>query len=346
MPDCEPMRARLEPLPDKGLAHDHFRIPGTGRLVRAPKQSQLGLTAADNLAYQAACFERASASGHAPRLHAVLPPSPEWPLGALVVDEIDGRPLELPRNLAPLAAALAAIHGLPVPLPSARPPLRDQADPLGETLAEVERQAAHLGAAGLEPPARAMIEAELAWARAFVRTDARPPVCLISFDAHPGNFLLDRSGRAVLVDLEKARYGSPGFDLAHASLYTSTTWDVACYAELSAAEVARLYACWLERAPRPLAQTMRPWLAPQRRLMWLWSITWCAKWRVESARASRQDRAQGASAEDWSAELSDPALIAHVKGRVDHYLMPSTIARVRADWQAGGPLTALLGDPV
>jgi hypothetical protein len=90
---------------------------------------------------------------------------------------------------------------------------------------------------------------------------------------------------------------------------------------------------------------MRPWLLPQRRLMWLWSITWCAKWRVESSRASRQDRARTVSAEDWSADLSDPTLIAHVKGRVDQYLTPETIARVRADWRAGGALSALLGDP-
>src|SRR5690606_29626754 len=63
--------APLEPLPDLGLAHAHVRLAGSGVLARIPKQSQMGLAAADNLAYQAACFERAAASGHAPRLHGV-----------------------------------------------------------------------------------------------------------------------------------------------------------------------------------------------------------------------------------------------------------------------------------
>jgi len=340
-PDFEHLSPRsLEPLRDKGLAHDHYRIPGTGRLVRAPKQSQLGLAAADNLAYQAACFERAARSGHTPRLHGVIPPGPSWPMGALVVDEIVGRPLELPSDLDALAEALAAIHGLPLPPPEARPPLKDQSDPLGATLLEVRRHARHLDAAGLDPGARAMLDDEIAWTEETVRTDARPPICLISFDAHPGNFLVDGEGRAVLVDLEKARYGGAGFDLAHASLYTSTTWDVDSYAELSPDELAHFYATWLARVPEPLAVASRPWLLPQRRIMWLWSITWCAKWRVESGFGRRQDRE--ASAEDWSAELSDPELVAHVKGRVDHYLEPATIARVRADWHADGPLTALL----
>lgn len=53
--------AALVRLPDKGLAHDHVRITGSGLLARIPKQSQMRLTPADNLAYQAACFERAAA---------------------------------------------------------------------------------------------------------------------------------------------------------------------------------------------------------------------------------------------------------------------------------------------
>ena len=68
--------AALEPLRDKGLAHDHIRLLGTAWLARIPKQSQMDLPAAENLAYQAACFQRAGAGGHTPRLHQVLPPRP------------------------------------------------------------------------------------------------------------------------------------------------------------------------------------------------------------------------------------------------------------------------------
>lgn len=332
----------VEPLPGSGLAHDHLRLRGTGMLLRVPKQSQLALGAAANLSYQAACFRRSTPSGHVPRLLAELRPGPDLPMGALLVEEIRGRPPDLPRDVPAIARALAAIHALPVPGPAARPPLRDHADPLGETLAEVLAQAAHLPEAGLSPDAAREIRDELDWAEAFARRPDRPPVALISFDAHPGNFLVKPSGRAVLVDLEKGRYGAPGLDLAHATLYTSTTWDVATSAALSPDEVAEAYRVWLGRVPPALAEASRPWLLPLRRVMWLWSATWCAKWLVLSRRRALAAKHEADRAEDWSSELSDPSLVSHVAGRVAHYLDPSTMRRVRADWLGRHALTSLL----
>ena len=84
--------------------------------------------ALDNLRYQAACFRRASASGHAPRLKRVLPPCADLPLGALIVEYIAGRPLHMPAELAQIAPALAALHNLPLPAAAHQPPLRDSAD--------------------------------------------------------------------------------------------------------------------------------------------------------------------------------------------------------------------------
>ena len=104
-----------------------------------------------------------------------------------------------------------AIHALPVPPASGRPPLRDHVDPVGETLHEIGIQAAHLNAADLSTQARRAIDEELAWAAEFQLGSGNPPITLISFDAHPGNFLILPSGTAVLVDLEKARYGAAGF---------------------------------------------------------------------------------------------------------------------------------------
>ena len=324
---------RLEMLPTSGLAHDHVRIPGTGLLLRVPRQSQLALNAESNLSYQAACFQRAGPSQHAPLLHAVLPPAPDLPMGALVVDEIIGRVPRLPEDLPLLAEALAAIHGLSVPPSDRRPPLRDHANPVGETLAEISLQAAFLDGAGLEKAARRQIDEELSTARRLADPDIGPPVTLISFDAHPGNFIVDsETGRAVLVDLEKARYGAAGYDLAHATLYTSTTWDVATRAVLGHDDMAAFYQRWMERVPGSLAQWSRGWMLPLRRIMWLWSVTWCAKWRVLSQRRASADKLEAGNTEDWSAELASADLIAHVRDRVDDYLNPETIARVRADW--------------
>lgn len=314
--------AALEPLPDLGLAHVHVRLAGTGVLARIPKQSQMGLAAADNLAYQAACFERAAAGGHAPRLHAVLPPSTALPRGALLVEEIVGRAARLPQDLGAIAEALAAIHALPLPAPSARAPLLDPADPLALLCDEIDAQAQHFDAAALAPAARRAIESQRRALEALRARDARPPRRLIAFDAHPGNFIVRGDGRAVLVDLEKARYSLPPLDLAHATLYTSTTWDVASHAVLAVDEVRAFQQRWLARCPD--AEAWRDWLAPLRAAMWLWSVSWCAKWRV----LSMQGPAAGGDGEDWSARRSEAALVAHVRGRVDDYLSVEGVNRV------------------
>lgn len=314
--------AALQPLPDQGLAHAHVRLAGSGVLARIPKQSQMNLGASDNLAYQAACFERASASGHAPRLHGVLPPSAALPRGALLVEEIAGRAARLPQDLAAIAEALAAIHSLPVPDAAARPPLLDPADPLALLRGEIEAQAVHFDAAGLAPRARAAIDAQRRALERLCAATARPPKRLIAFDAHPGNFIVRADGRAVLVDLEKARYSLPPLDLAHATLYTSTTWDVASHAVLTLDEVRACQHHW--QAHCAGADAWRAWLVPLRAAMWLWSVSWCAKWRVSSAQAARA----GGDGEDWSARHSDAALVAHVRSRVDDYLCAPGVERV------------------
>jgi thiamine kinase-like enzyme len=311
-------------LPDTGLAHDHIRLGGTGRLARLPKQSQMRLDAADNLAYQAACFTRASASGHAPRLHAVLPPSQALPRGGLIVQEIKGRAARRPEDLPAIMEALAAIHALPVP--EARAPLLDPADPLADLLAEIGAQAQHLSAA--HPATSAVIETHIAALRRLSESDARPPKRLISFDAHPGNFLITPEGRAVLVDLEKARYSAPPLDLAHATLYTSTTWDVASHAVLSLEEVAGACHHWLDCLPEAERVAFAQWILPMRRAMWLWSMTWCAKWRALSGAEAKATQ----DGEDWAAAKSEAALIAHVRGRVDHYLDPETAERLDSEF--------------
>jgi hypothetical protein len=270
----------MEMLPDKGLAHDHVRLVGTGLLARVPKQSQMDLGAVDNLLYQRACFERAAASGHTPRLHGWLPPTSALPRGALP-------------------------------------------DPLQALALEIEAQASYLTDAGLAPDVLRLIDAERARLRQCCDHGERPARSLIAFDGHPGNFLIRDDGSAVLVDLEKCRYGYPGLDLAHATLYTSTTWDVATHAVLTEGEVLAFYQGWVSAAGEGAADALR-WHLPLRRAMWLWSITWCAKWRV----LSRRERKPGADGEDWSAERSESALVTHVRERVDHYLGLPVVQRV------------------
>ena len=358
--------APLERLKDKGLAHDHVRLCGTGVLARIPKQSQLQLSAQDNLAYQRACFERASAAGHAPHLRGVLPPSLHLPRGALLVEEIVGRNPLLPGDLGLIVQALASIHALPLPDAAQRHPLINAPDPLQALLHEVSEQARHVPTAAVGGHVESVIETELVRLRNAGAQADRPPRHLIAFDGHPGNFIIrsradlqhdlsanstaihqaaemrdhasdvhagaldDLQSEAVLVDLEKCRYSYPGLDLAHATLYTSTTWDLDSHAVLHLADVVNAYATWGAAVGAQAAHAAQAWHVPLRRAMWLWSITWCAKWRALSSHAAHAS----ADGEDWSTEHSDGALVAHVRGRVDHYLSAAVVAQVLGEFDA------------
>lgn len=317
------------PMEDKGLAHWHVRLVGTGLLARIPKQSQMGLGPFENLAYEAACFQRGAACGHVPRLDRVIPPSDELPWGALLVEEIIGSPANDPDHVAPIMQALASIHLLPVPVACERMPILNENDPLVGMLRLVLAQSVYIDHPLIPKTSRNTITKRLSALSATI-----PHICdglaprLITFDAHPGNFLITPTGKAVLVDLEKLRYSYPPLDLAHATLYTSTTWDVNASFSLSTAEVARAYEVWMSAA----GAVAEPYLAafvPLRELMWLWSVTWCAKWLTESVKPKH---AMGAGGEDWSQANSDASLIRHVRSRVDDYLSISTVNQVLAEF--------------
>lgn len=318
----------LQLLHDKGLAHWHVRLQGTGLLARIPKQSQMALAAQDNLRYEAACFERAMACGHVPRLERVIAPSVGLPWGVLLVEEIDGVPANSPAHINAIMQALAALHALPVPSFEMRPPLLHDSDPLAGMLALVQTQARYLDEPCIAAPMRRLLNHRLQ-----VLSGSLAQVCdglvprLISFDAHPGNFLITPAGKAVLVDLEKCRYSYPPLDLAHATLYTSTTWDVSASFTLTSGQVAAAYASWMASAG-DMAKTYVHAFVPLRELMWLWSVTWCAKWLVESSRP----RSRSAGGEDWSQDNSDAALVSHVRSRVADYLSLQTLERQQAEF--------------
>ncbi|MEZ5668067.1 MAG: phosphotransferase [Alphaproteobacteria bacterium] len=317
-----PTAADLVPLPAAGVAHDHVAIRGAGRVVRLPRMSQSGRAAADNLTYQAACFARAAASGATPRLHGLLQPSADWPMGGLVVDAVAGRPPRLPDDLPAIARCLAAIHALPAP--PAFAPLPLHADPVGATLAAIAEQAAWLDRADLAADSVALIRGEIAMAQAAAPAlpAGRPPhlQALVVSDAHPGNYLVDADGKAWFVDLEKAAYGQPAIDIAHVTLPTSTGWDRRVAGSVAAADVAAFESAWLAAVPAPVADAVRPWLAPLRRLTWLRTVTWFARWRARS----------GLAGDPWSAADLPPPLRAHMAAHVASSLAPQALRGIQA----------------
>jgi len=232
----------------------------------------------------------------------------------------------LPDDLAAIAQSLARLHALAVPPPVERAPLRDHAamGPVAATVALIETQLPALDRLPIAEATRAALAEEIAWAHEFAAASAAmtQPICLVGTDTHPGNFIIEEDGTAVLVDLEKALYGSPAIDLAHATLPTSTTWDRDISVELTRDDTARFYAAWLAAAPAPLTAAARPLLAPSRRLTWLRTMLWCANWRV----AVENDP-------EWAATRIDPALFAHIGARTPR-LFRSRIRSARASGMA------------
>lgn len=281
---CGPVGAGdLVDLPHRGLAHRHWRLRGKSILLRVPIVGGAGATAA--LERQAEAFRRMSASGHAPHLHGVLPPSAALPGGALLVEEIRGRAPAVPRDFAALAAALAAIHDLPLPVAAARAPLPAPDDPFAATLATIER---HLDAAwpSLSAAARAELAAERAWARGTAAAPAaalrKAPRALIVTDAHPRNFVLRPDGKAVCVDLERAMYAAPAIDLAHAALPAAIAWGRAGE-RVGAADRERFFDAYFSRRGRAAEAAIRPTLAAYQRLIWLRTTAAFAAFRAGGA---------------------------------------------------------------
>lgn len=327
----------LRPLTTTGLAHAHVAIGNTGWLARVPLHSQHGHAPEANLRYQVACFHTAEASGVTPRFFAELPVSPGLPMGALIVERIDGRPAHMNRDASAIAACLRTIHQTAVAASSG---LTRIADPVADLTAEIRQQAEHL--TGLTQEVQAWFEAEFTWIESFhkaltadassadILTDqshAGPsptphpePQVLAVTDSHPGNFLIRPDGTAVFVDLEKACIGSAAVDLAHASVYTSTTWMPGGQAA-DARVIHAFYQKYLQALPDDRQQGLRPWLAPMRRLLSLRALTWCALWLAEHEQPDS----------GWSKAPDD--LKAHVKGRALHYLSMPALERITADQQ-------------
>jgi thiamine kinase-like enzyme len=316
-----------EALPATGTAHGHVRLRD-GRLARIAYAHEGDASATGRLHAQAAAFRHLEPAGRTPRLHEVIDPRPGLPGGALIVDFIDGRAPHLPGELWLMADTLARIHGLPLPAASA--PIPRQSNPFLDTLEAIELNAMRfLDKAVIDPNARTAIAEELRAMRALVPALGRhtQPLTVALADTHPGNFLVDRAGVAWFVDLEKVHVGSPAIDLAHATLPTSTLWHPDVGTVLTRAEVQAFYGDYLTRIGKTAADALRPWLLPMRRLTWLRTTLFMARWRVET-RAPRDP----SNPSQWSDAGLEPRMKAHIDARIDQCFTRGFVRDIRSEW--------------
>ena len=321
--------ADLKPLPATGTAHGHVGLPN-GLLARVAYAHEGDETAASRLATQAEAFRHLAPAGRTPRLHDVIEPRRGLPGGALIVDLIDGRAPRLPDELGLMADTLAHIHALP--LPPAGAPIPRQQNPFLETLAAIEQNAMRfLDKAVPDAGARAEIAEELGLMRgmALAVGKRQEPLTVALADTHPGNFIVDQDGIAWFVDLEKVHVGSPAIDLAHATLATSTLWHPDVGKVLSSAEVQRFYTLYLEKVGPRQAASLKPWLQPMRRLTWLRTTLFMARWRVQTH--SPRDPSDPTQ---WSDAGLEPTMKVHIDQRIDQCFRRDTIQSIRAEWMA------------
>jgi thiamine kinase-like enzyme len=273
-------RSDLEWIQPFGVAHDLVRVRSKNILLRIPLLSHSAILPNDNLKYQSAGFERCFPSGCVPRLLTVLAPTPDFEMGVLVVEEIVGRPPRLPSDLTEIGRSLASIHKLPraeskyrAPIPTMRP--------VKDTVSLISARAGFLPLAKLDKEPTKIIEEEIAWAERFALESGDGEVCLCVVDCHPGNFVVDTSGKAWFVDLEKTAYSSPAGDLAHATLSTTIMLDPRCAATLTRAQIKQFYSEYRQNVGEECWHDSAQWFTPFRRLIWLRVLTWMAKWKAE-----------------------------------------------------------------
>lgn len=319
-----PAYTGLELLPDTGLAHWHVRLLGSGLLARVPKQSQMGWAPDINLAYQSACFRAAGLSHCVPQFYGVCPVSTDLPYGALLVQEIVGSGARLPVDLTAIATTLARIHSVPLDaIAQSDLNLLKKDGSLTGILAEVCQHRDQIDQALLPASFYKTLREGIEELSQYCETSAQFTSRLIAYDVHPGNFLMQTNGTAILVDLEKVRVSAAGFDLAHATQYTSTTWDIKNRAELSVQQILDFYSTWQAKV-KFMGNDPRQFLIT-RKAMWLWAISWCASWLSTTHKQAIHQDCNAIKANN------EEQLFLHVKERCEHYVSPIGLDRVQSE---------------
>ena len=96
---------------------------------------------------------------------------------------------------------------------------------------------------------------------------------------------------------------------------------------LTRAEVQSFYDDYLALLTRDKAKALAPWLIPMRRLTWLRTTLFMARWRVET-RAPRDP----ANTTQWSDQGLDPKMKRHIDARIDQCFDLATMKSIRAEW--------------
>lgn len=216
----------LAPLAQGEYNMNYLLRQGAGRWVcRVNVGTQIDRD--DQILYEYRALKLLSPSGVTPLPYYVDASGERFPLGLLIMQYVEGEPLDYRRALTAAARLFARIHSLPV---EADNHLIRERKPLSETYAESSRLlATYFNSPLADPGVARYLREVLTWADAarhaerFFAEDPWP--CIINTEVNSGNFIANRErGTLHLVDWEKPLWGDPSQDLSHFCVPTTTLW--------------------------------------------------------------------------------------------------------------------------
>jgi aminoglycoside phosphotransferase (APT) family kinase protein len=203
-----------------GEYNENYLVENRGRryVFRINHGTQLGLV--DQISYEFEVLQAVKDSGVTPLAYHCVPQAEGLGNGVMLMEYIEGRPLDYRRDLGVAADIFARIHGLP-----SSASLLGQPNPIAAICRESR------GLLDRYPPAH-YPEVEKLLRKQHDRLSRLAkddilypdePLCIVNTEVNSGNFIINPT-RPCLVDWEKAVVSCRYQDLAHFLLVTTTLW--------------------------------------------------------------------------------------------------------------------------
>lgn len=252
------------------------------RVVRVNVGSQIGKSAGEQIAYEAAALRLLGPHGVAPQLHYLDDTLAALPYGLLVMEFLPGTPLDYanPAHIRAAAGTLARLHTVPA---EGEPFIRRRA--LHDDLAEAQAWLGPYLACDRAPAdVRRLFQGLLDRAARSAERDAArfpAPFALAHTDVQAHNFIVSQqpADNCTLVDWERPLLDDPTYDLAHFLIPTTTQWK--CGHTFSEAERELFLAAYCAARPDLHPAELRERLRVRRPFILLRAISWCAGAWVE-----------------------------------------------------------------
>ena len=326
--NAEPLR----PLRLRSLSHEHVRVSNFG-VVRMPIALPAEQHWSEWADFQAQAYGTLGRFSLSPRFFASIDSCPALPLGGALVERATGRLPRLPKDFPALARFLAKMHQLPAPPPDMSG-LPYHGEPLVAVLQEITAQAQHLDDAPITAATRKILLAELTWLEGFTQSGwvrmGHPPFGLSLGRSHPGDFVINEAGEALLLDVESLHYGLCILDVGALSIYPATVWDSGVKSELIEADIVDFNRQYLEALPAPYRAHYAPWLQIGRRIATLRLLTWCCMWLVRHRRPGDQ----------WAADKRPQGVVTDMLTRAQKFTSEEVVTALRTEWMRRDGLCA------